>query len=135
MYIYICICMCHIHNSIYIWIIYFTSGSANSWSVSSQQLSLTGSSVFSIGLTSRAHTLLFTHKYIFYVKGALQLLSKRHMSNRFAQVPERISVSSSDGDHQRFILDLPMKSGTTRKKWLKSRNWNRRYYESQHQSH
>ena len=52
----------------------------------------------------------------FGVKGTLQLLSKRHKSNRFAQVPERISVSSSDGDHQRFILDLPMNSGTTRNK-------------------
>jgi len=33
-----------------------------------------------------------------WVKGALQLLSKRHMQNRFAQVPERNSVSSSDSD-------------------------------------
>jgi len=32
----------------------------------------------------------------------------------------------SDGDHQRCILDLPMKPGTIRNKWLKSRNWNRR---------
>ena len=30
------------------------------------------------------------------------------------QVTERISVSSSDGDHQRCILDLPMKPGTIR---------------------
>jgi len=43
------------------------------------------------------------------VKGALQLLSKLHMQNRVAQVPERISVSGSDGDRQRFIQDLPMK--------------------------
>jgi len=50
------------------------------------------------------------------VKGALQLLSKSYMSNRFAQVPERISVSSSDGDHQRCILDLPRKPGTIRNK-------------------
>jgi len=50
------------------------------------------------------------------LKGALQLLSKRHKYNRFAQVPERISVSSSDGDHHRFILDLPMKPVRIRNK-------------------
>jgi len=61
-----------------------------------------------------------------WVKGALQLLSKRYRYIRFAQVPERISISSSDGDHQRFILDLPMKPGTIRNKWLRSWNWNRR---------
>jgi len=52
----------------------------------------------------------------FRVQGALQLLSKRHKYNRFVQIPERISVSSYDRDHQRFILDLPMKPGTTRNK-------------------
>ena len=61
-----------------------------------------------------------------HLQGALQLLSKRHMQNRFPQVPERISFSSSDGDPQQFNLDLPMKPGTIRNKWLKSRNWNRR---------
>jgi len=60
------------------------------------------------------------------VKGALQLLSKRYRSIRLAHVPERISISSSDGDHQRFIIDLPMKPEKNRSKWLRSRNWNRR---------
>ena len=35
-------------------------------------------------------------------------------------------VSGSDGDHQRCILDLPMKPETIQNKWLIGRNWNRR---------
>jgi len=50
-----------------------------------------------IGLTP--YTYICTYIYIGF-KGAVQLLINRYGLIRFAQVPERISVSSSDGDHQ-----------------------------------
>ena len=64
------------------------------------------------------------------LKRAMQLLNQRYRQIRFAQVPERISVSRSDGDHQRLNLDAPMKpeqfgtrdrpcrNGTRRSVWV-----------------
>jgi len=43
---------------------------------------------------------------ISWVEGAMQLLSKRSKYIRFAHVHERTSFSSSEGDNQRFILNL-----------------------------